>query len=253
MEDLAYGDVTTDALPGLQVPVEAMVMARQDCRVSGLDVVRCVFQTVDPSLVLDVLCVDGDRLVAGQPVCRVSGHAASILKAERTALNFLQHLSGIATTTGHYADAIAHTHTKVTDTRKTTPGLRWLEKKAVVHGGGSPHRFNLGTAVMIKDNHIQAVGSIAKAVASIRQQVSHTTMIEVEVDTLAQLDEALNATVDIILLDNMSPDTVKQAVKTIGGKAISEASGNITLATIAAYAETGVDYISTSKLTLGLQ
>ncbi len=254
LEDLGQGDVTTDNLAVLNTPENqstGSLSVREACVISGLDIACQVFWAVDPALKLDLSVSDGDSLQAGDKVLTVQGQTASLLKAERVALNFLQHLSGIATETRRYADAIAGTSAKVTDTRKTTPGLRFLEKQAVLHGGGSPHRFNLGSSAMLKDNHIKAVGSIKKAVDELRQHLSHTATIEVEVDTLEQVKEAVESGADIILLDNMDPATLCQAVATINGKAIAEASGGITLSQIRAIAETGVSFISTSKITLG--
>jgi nicotinate-nucleotide pyrophosphorylase (carboxylating) len=176
---------------------------------------------------------------------------SSLLKAERTALNFLQHLCGIATCTRQFVQKIDGTPARMTDTRKTTPGLRILEKQAVRDGGGFPHRFNLGTAAMLKDNHIIAAGGIGPAVRLLKQHVSHTVKVEVEIDHLHQLAEALEAGADIILLDNMTPDQVTTAVNQIAGKAITEASGGICLETVRSYALTGVQYLSTSQLTVG--
>ncbi len=255
-EDLSQGDVTTDNLVSLNQPdaqTVAHVVVRQNCTVSGLDMACEVFKTVDSELVLEPKVSNGDTIPCGTTLLVVQGLTASVLKAERVALNFLQHLSGIATETRCYTEAIRKTgaQAKVTDTRKTTPGLRAVEKQAVIDGGGSPHRFNLGSSVMLKDNHIKAVGSITQAVSELRNRVSHTTTIEVETDTLAQVTEAVASGADIILLDNMSPETIEEALAIIDGKAITEASGGISLESIQAIAQTGVDFISTSKITLG--
>jgi nicotinate-nucleotide pyrophosphorylase (carboxylating) len=258
LEDLAQGDITTDNLPKLtEIACTGLFRVRQACVVSGLQVAAQVCKTIDPALQFQAAIQDGDRASAGQVIATVTGSMASILKAERTALNFLQHLCGIATETRRYADALAGTKTKITHTRKTTPGLRLLEQQAVLHGGGMPHRFNLGSCVMLKDNHLQALCrhgamSLADAIQQLRARLSHTAKIEVEADTLEQVQQAADAGADIILLDNMTPEQIREALRIINGRAITEASGGITLETIRAYAETGVDCISTSKITLGV-
>jgi nicotinate-nucleotide pyrophosphorylase (carboxylating) len=247
LEDLAQGDITTDNLPKLtEIACTGLFRVRQACVVSGLQVAAQVCKTIDPALQFQAAIQDGDRASAGQVIATVTGSMASILKAERTALNFLQHLCGIATETRRYADALAGTKTKITHTRKTTPGLRLLE-----------HRFNLGSCVMLKDNHLQALCrhgamSLADAIQQLRARLSHTAKIEVEADTLEQVQQAADAGADIILLDNMTPEQIREALRIINGRAITEASGGITLETIRAYAETGVDCISTSKITLGV-
>jgi nicotinate-nucleotide pyrophosphorylase (carboxylating) len=257
-EDLGQGDATTDNLPKLaEIRQTARLRAREHCVVSGMSVAALVFHSVDPALQFEPLVQDGQSIDPGTIMGTVSGPMASVLKAERTALNFLQHLSGIATETQRYVAAIHGTDTKVTHTRKTTPGLRILEQQAVLHGGGMPHRLNLGSCVMLKDNHLQALAEtsgnpIVDAIVELRSRLSHTIKIEVEADRLEQVQQAADAGADIILLDNMSPETIRQALAIIDGRAISEASGGITLNTIRAYAETGVDYISTSKITLGV-
>lgn len=258
LEDLAQGDITTDYLPQLAaLQREATLRVRQDCVVSGLAIASLVFQCVDPNLRFEPAVQEGQSVTTGTILGRVRGSMASILKAERTALNFMQHLSGIATETRRYVDAVANTPTQITHTRKTTPGLRLLEQLAVMHGGGKPHRFNLGSCVMLKDNHLQALAGnslnpVTEAIHLLRRQLSHTTKIEVEADRLEQVQQAVDAGADIILLDNMSPDMIRQALAIIQKRAISEASGGISLETIRAYAETGVDIISTSKITLGV-
>lgn len=255
LEDLAQGDLTTDHLASLQNhPVGAVIRTRKACVVSGLSVAREVFRQVDPAIVFETALNDGDTVGAVSVLASVRGSAASLLKAERTALNFLQHLCGIATETRRFADKLHGTRTVISHTRKTTPGLRLLERQAVTHGGGKPHRYNLGSAVMLKDNHLLAYPSsqpIFDAVRELRQKVSHTVKIEVEADALAQVQEALSAGADIILLDNMTPEQVQEAVTLIDGRAITEASGNISLETVRLYAEAGVDVVSTSKITLG--
>ncbi|HEY9745257.1 MAG TPA: carboxylating nicotinate-nucleotide diphosphorylase [Oculatellaceae cyanobacterium] len=258
LEDLAQGDITTDNLPSLAAMLrQGVFRVRQACVVSGLTVASLVCQTVDPALDFEPMVQDGDAVAAGQVIAKVSGCMASILKAERTALNFLQHLSGIATETRRYADALVGTRTRITHTRKTTPGLRLLEQQAVLHGGGMPHRFNLGSCAMLKDNHLQSLSpadgnAIAEAVCQLRARLSHTTKIEVEADTLTQVQQAVDAGADIILLDNMEPDTIREALRIIKGRAVTEASGGIAFERLREYAETGVDLISTSKITLGV-
>ncbi len=258
LEDLGQGDVTTDNLPRLaEIQKTAVLRVRQACVVSGMAVAALVFQAVDATLLFEPLAQDGQSVAAGQVIGQVTGSMASILKAERTALNFIQYLSGIATETQRYVAAVAGTHTRITHTRKTTPGLRLLEQQAVLHGGGAPHRLNLGSCVMLKDNHLQALAEhsenpIADAIGLLRGKLSHTTKIEVEADRLEQVRQAVDAGADIILLDNMSPAMIRDALAIIQKRAISEASGGISLETLREYAETGVDYISTSKITLGV-
>jgi nicotinate-nucleotide pyrophosphorylase (carboxylating) len=257
-EDLAQGDVTTDNLPALAALEKIVyVRTREACVVSGLSVATLVFQRVDSALRFVPMTQDGAFVAEDTILGTVQGSMASILKAERTALNFLQHLCGIATVTHRYVEAIAGTKTRITHTRKTTPGLRLLEQQAVLHGGGAPHRFNLGTCVMLKDNHLEALTTqgenpIANAIRTLRARISHTTKIEVEADRLEQVQHAVDAGADIILLDNMSPAQIRQALSIIQGRTITEASGGISLETVRAYAETGVNYISTSKITLGV-
>jgi nicotinate-nucleotide pyrophosphorylase (carboxylating) len=258
MEDLGHGDVTTDNLPRLaEIQKTASIRVRQACVVSGMAVAALVFQIVDAQLVFEPMVQDGQHVAAGEVLGKISGSMASVLKAERTALNFIQFLSGIATETSRYVAAVAGTNTRITHTRKTTPCLRLLEQQAVLHGGGTPHRLNLGSCVMLKDNHLQALAEtnqnpIADAINELRGKLSHTTKIEVEADRLEQVRQAVEAGADIILLDNMSPATIREALLLIQKRAISEASGGITLETLREYAETGVDYISTSKITLGV-
>jgi nicotinate-nucleotide pyrophosphorylase (carboxylating) len=260
LEDLGAGDVTTDNRPALsQIQSKAALRVRESCVLSGLGVGELCFSMVDPQLEFRSIVQDGTAVKANDIVAMVHGSMASILKAERTALNFMQHLSGIATETHRYAEALAETPSKITNTRKTTPGLRLLEREAVLHGGGSPHRYNLGSCVMLKDNHWKALApnassedALKQAMAILRQRLSHTSKIEIEVDTLEQITLALELGADIILLDNMSPDRIRQAIELVNGRAILEASGGITLQTVRSYGETGVPYISTSKITLGV-
>jgi nicotinate-nucleotide pyrophosphorylase (carboxylating) len=246
-EDLGAGDLTTELLSDPQKPVTALIRNRQACVVSGLGVVSEVFRWVDPTVQVVCRAQNGHWLEAGSTVCELSGPLASILKAERTTLNFLQHLCGIATETHRFVQAVAGTQARIAATRKTTPGLRLLEKQAVVDGGGTPHRFNLGSAAMVKDNHRFGFHSFS----TLRERLPHTATLTIEVDSLSQIPEALSAGAHIILLDNFSLADLKTAVNTIQGRALTEASGGVTLDTVRAIAETGVDVISTSRLTLG--
>lgn len=251
-EDLAQGDITSEATVPADRRATAIMLAKQDGVISGIDTARTVFARVDPSVTFESLVSNGDRVTTGTELARISGNARSILAAERTALNLIQRLSGIATKTAEYAAAIEGTRASVIDTRKTTPGARFLEKAAVRHGGGSNHRFNLGDAVLIKDNHLAAIGGaqpIRDAVSAAKLRAPHTSKVEVEVVDLAGVQEALEANADIIMLDNMSPGQMRQAVALVDGRALLEASGGITLDTIRGVAETGVDLISVGALT----
>jgi nicotinate-nucleotide pyrophosphorylase (carboxylating) len=250
-EDLGRaGDITSQAIISPATAARAVIASRQDGVFAGLPFVEATFQTLDPKVGISSELYDGDRIAKGQVLCRVEGDARALLAAERVALNFLMHLSGIATLTAAYAAEIAHTKARVCCTRKTIPGLRIAEKYAVRCGGGANHRFGLDDAVLIKDNHIAIAGSVAEAVQAARAHVGHLVKVEVEVDTLEQLKEALEASPDAVLLDNMDPGQLAEAVKTNAGRAILEASGNIDLTTIRAVAESGVDFISTSKITM---
>ena len=247
-EDIGRGDRTTEAVVPETVTGRARIEAREPAVIAGLEVARGCFAALGKvSWTPEVS--DGDRVEAGAVVVRLEGPLRAILTGERTALNLMQRLSGIATMTRRYADAIADSPAQVVDTRKTTPGLRFLEKYAVRVGGGSNHRAGLDDGILIKDNHIAAAGSVTEAVTRALSEVPHGLKVEVEVQDLDQLDEALAAGAEAILLDNMSPDMVRDAVARAGGKALLEASGGITLETISAYAETGVDLISVGALT----
>lgn len=249
-EDLGRaGDLTTDATiePGTQLT--AHIQARKTGILAGMDAAAYALKLVDDCVALDQKIEDGSRLSPGQTIAVMMGSARSILIAERTMLNFLGRLSGIATQTETYAAAIAHTKAKVVCTRKTTPGHRAVEKRAVRCGGGTSHRYGLDDAILIKDNHIAACGSIPEALQRAHAYAGHLRMIEIEVDTLAQLEEALPHKPHAVLLDNMPPDILREAVAMIDGQCLAEASGGITLETIAAVAETGVDYISVGALT----
>lgn len=248
-EDMNDGDITSDYLIDENLQGKALITSKEDGIVCGLDVVRTVFYIVDKNLFFSKLVNDGDHIKKGMDILEIEGSLKSILKAERVALNFLQRMSGIASKTKKISDLVKDLDVRVVDTRKTTPGLRIFEKYAVKTGGGFNHRFNLSDAVMIKDNHIEAVGSIEKAIKIIRSEISHTRKIEVEVKNLAELNEALDNKVDIIMLDNMSVDDMRAAVKITNKRAILEASGNITEKTIRQVANTGIDIISVGGLT----
>lgn len=249
-EDLGRaGDLTSDAIIGAEVQSELFLVARETGVLAGIDMARLAFELMDAQVEFEPLLADGAVLQKGSRIARIKGSARVILSAERTALNFLCHLSGIASATADIAQRIAPYDCKVTCTRKTTPMLRSVEKYAVRVGGGSNHRFGLDDAVLIKDNHIAIAGSLTVAVERARAAIGHMVKIEVEVDTLTQLDEALAIGVDVILLDNMDTDTLVEAVKRIDGRAVSEASGGITPETAAAVAATGVDRIAIGWIT----
>lgn len=250
-EDLGRGDVTTEAVVDAdESVVRAAIVARAPLVVFGLDVAAAVFLRVDPAIEARAEARDGDPVEAGRVVLGLRGPAGSILRAERTALNFLQRLSGVATLSRRFADAVAHTRARVVDTRKTTPGYRVLEKAAVRAGGCGNHRFDLGSGVLIKDNHIAACGSVGEAVRRARARACHPLRIEVEVDTLAQLEEALDAGAEVVLLDNMTPAQAAEATARAHERGVLvEVSGGIDLDTAPRYAEAGVDLISVGALT----
>ncbi|MFO7777478.1 MAG: carboxylating nicotinate-nucleotide diphosphorylase [Nitriliruptoraceae bacterium] len=249
-EDLGLaGDVTTDAAIDRQARGVAEVVARQAGTIAGLAVALAVFPVLDQEVTTTAEVSDGDRVDAGTLLARVQGPTRALLTGERAALNLLGHASGIATATRAVVDAVAGTGSRIIDTRKTTPGLRALEKHAVRCGGGHNHRFGLFDAVMLKDNHLVASGGIGPAVAAVRTQIGHTVHVEVEVDHLAQVHEALAAGADSILLDNLGDDELHDAVALVAGRAVTEASGGITPERAAAVASTGVDVISLGWLT----
>ena len=250
LEDLGRaGDITTDAIVPASSQATTRLVARQAGVLAGLDLARLAFQLVDPGLVFSARLQDGTRLAAGDEIAVVSGSARAMLTAERTALNFLCHLSGVATATASIADSIAQYRARVTCTRKTLPGLRALQKYAVRVGGGSNHRFGLDDAVLIKDNHVAIAGGVRNAVDRARAGIGHMVKIELEVDTLAQLEEALAIGVDVVLLDNMSLDDMREAVRMSSGRAITEASGRVTPETAPGVAATGVDLIAIGWIT----
>jgi nicotinate-nucleotide pyrophosphorylase (carboxylating) len=250
VEDLGRaGDLTTDLIVPPTQTARATLVARRSGTIAGLVAAQCAFRLVDPQLKIVPQASDGVRVDADTKLAVVEGFARSILTAERVALNFLGHLSGIATATRALVDAVEGTRARIVCTRKTTPGLRALEKYAVRCGGGFNHRFGLDDAILIKDNHIAAAGGIAHAVERARAGTAHMLKIEVEVDTIEQLEVALSLGVDTILLDNMTPELLARAVALAKGRAVLEASGNVTLATVRAIAETGVDYISSGAIT----
>jgi nicotinate-nucleotide pyrophosphorylase (carboxylating) len=250
-EDLGRGDVTSSVTVGAAGPrIVADMNAREPIVAFGVDIAAAVFRAVDPSVELELVAGDGARVDRGGLILTVRGAAHGVLAAERTALNFAQRLSGVATLARRYADAVAGTRTKVVDTRKTTPGFRALEKAAVLAGGCGNHRFDLGSGVLIKDNHIAACGSVRAAVEAAKARAPHPLRIEVEVTNLGELDEALTAGAEIVLLDNMTPAQVEVAAARAHGKGVLvEVSGGITLATIIDYARAGADLISVGALT----
>lgn len=248
-EDLTYNDITTELIVDDDKTVEVVINYRQEGIVCGLPFAQEVYSILDSSVELEILEPCGKKVKAGTDVAIIKGPAKPILTGERTVLNLLQKASGIATITRSYVDKLEGSNTKLTDTRKTTPGNRILEKYSIRVGGAFPHRYNLSDCILIKDNHIALAGSITEAVKRVKQHCSHTTKIEVETENEDQVKEALEAIVDIIMLDNMPPEQIKIMVEIINKKATTEASGNINFDNIAAYAQTGVDYISTSNIT----
>ncbi len=248
-EDVGYGDVTSEATIPVDSTSRAAMLAKQPLVLAGLEVGRAVFFTLDPTIQFTPLVKDGSNVLAGTEIVRLSGNTRALLAGERVALNIIQHLSGIATLTAEYVQQVKGLKAEVLDTRKTLPGLRQLEKYAVRLGGGRNHRFGLFDGLLIKDNHIKASGSIKIAVEQAREKAPHLLKIEVETKTLDEVREAIAAKADIIMLDNMPIDMMREAVAMISGLALVEASGNVTLKTIRAIAETGVDFISSGSLT----
>jgi nicotinate-nucleotide pyrophosphorylase (carboxylating) len=249
-EDIGRGDLTSEAIFSAEDEGKARLVARESFVVAGASSVAArVFNLQNPAIIAGAAVMDGRRVREGDVLLTVSGPVIDLLKAERVALNLLQRMSGIATLTSRFVEKVKDYRVRICDTRKTTPGLRMLEKYAVVAGGGSNHRFNLTDGVLIKDNHIAACGSISKAVERVRETVPHTIRIEVETDLLSQVEECLACGVDIIMLDNMSLQTMTEAVALIDRRALVEASGGVTLDTVQEIAKTGVDIISSGALT----
>ena len=249
-EDLGLqGDITTNATVAADTRATAVIAARKGGVVSGLQLAEAAFRSLDPGVMFKIEKPDASTVKPGDAIARISGKARALLTAERVALNFMGRMSGIATLTRQYADAVAGTKARITDTRKTTPGLRAFEKYAVRCGGGQNHRTGLFDAILIKDNHIVAAGGLKHAIEAARAAAGHTVKLEVEVDTLDQLHEVMNHKVDAVLLDNMTIAQLNDAVKLVAGRCITEASGGVSLETVRAIAEAGVDMISVGALT----
>ena len=248
-EDINYVDVTTDYLIGENDTTTAKFISKDEGVLAGLDVALRVFTLLDDTVSFEIYKHDGDAVQKGDMIARISGKTRALLKGERTALNLLQHMSGIASMTNRCVKLVEGTNAGITDTRKTLPGLRPLQKYAVICGGGKNHRYNLSDGAMLKDNHIDAYGSLTGAVNALRKKIGHMVKIEVETRTLEELDEALTAGADVIMLDNMDYDTMKEAVRRTNGRALLEASGNVTPENIRKVAECGVDSISLGALT----
>ena len=250
VEDLGRaGDITTEAVVPQAARIDAVMAARQPGVLAGLDAALLAFHLLDPGLAIEPLCEDGARLEPRQPVARIRGRAWPVLAAERVALNLICHSSGVATATRALVDAVSGYKAWIVCTRKTTPGLRLLDKEAVRLGGGVNHRFGLDDAMLIKDNHVALAGGVGPALERARAHAGHLVKIELEVDTLEQLAEALEHGVDAVLLDNMDPATLRRAVAMVGGRAVTEASGRITVETAPAIAASGVDLISSGWIT----
>lgn len=248
-EDMPMGDITTYSTVDEDEVCSAKLVAKEDCVIAGIDVFSRVFTLLDPKTYMERYVNDGEKVKKGTLIMYITGNARTMLKAERTALNLLQRMCGIASATRKIADILKGSKAKIVDTRKTAPGLRYLDKAAVRLGGGTNHRFCLSDGVLIKDNHIKAAGGITAAVKRARAHIPHTIKIEVETESMEQIKEALLAGADIIMLDNMSPEAMKEAVDYINGRALTEASGNITVENVEIVARTGVDLISSGSLT----
>lgn len=248
-EDIHTGDITTRAVVPQRRPAKARLIAKEELVLAGSMIAAKVFLRLNPEIIFKPILDEGERAVAGAVIATVQGDAADLLMGERVALNLLQRMCGIATLTSRFVAAVAGTKARIVDTRKTTPGLRELEKYAVRVGGGINHRTGLYDGVLIKENHIVAAGGIAEAIRRARDYIPHTLKIEIETESLAQVDEALSAHADIIMLDNMNLAEMRTAVQTIAGRAVVEASGGVNLESVRAIAETGVDIISVGALT----
>lgn len=248
-EDIGPGDLTTSSILTGEEKGTGCALAKSDLVVAGIDVFIASFRFLDPQAELRESLADGTVAGTGQAIAIVGGSLSALLMAERTALNFLQRMSGISTMTRQFVDAVAGTGAKILDTRKTVPGLRVLDKYAVRAGGGTNHRFALYDGVLVKENHIAAAGGIGNAVQRVRLRVPHTVRLEVEVRNLAELEEALDAGADMVMLDNMDVEAMREAVRRVGGRIPLEASGNVSLANVRSIAETGVDFISVGSLT----
>ena len=249
LEDIGTGDITTKSIIPSNLKAKGIIKTSGEGVVAGLGIACLVFKKLDLDVTFQEKIKDGTKVAQGKVLVEITGPARTILKGERVALNFLQRMSGIATITSKFCQKVKDCPVRIVDTRKTTPGLRILEKYAVCMGGGYNHRFGLYDAVLIKDNHIAVAGGIKSAVNSVRKQIPHTVKIEVEVENLSQFQEALEMKVDIIMLDNMNLDTMKEAVKMVKGKVLIEASGGVTLENVRKIAQTGVDLISVGALT----
>lgn len=249
-EDLGgVGDITTNTIIPPDAQGDASIIVRKPGVIAGLDLAEATFKSLDPDVRFTRIVEDGSKVEAGATIARIAGKTRALLTGERTALNFFGRLSGIATLTAGYVAAVEGTHAKIVETRKTTPGLRALEKYAVRCGGGTNHRFGLYDAVLVKDNHIAAAGGLAEALNAVRTAVGHLVKIEVEVDTLDQLENVLRFPIDAVLLDNMDAGTLKRAIALVKGRVITEASGGVTLESVREIAKTGVDLISVGALT----
>jgi nicotinate-nucleotide pyrophosphorylase (carboxylating) len=248
-EDIGPGDLTTSSILTGEERGAGCALAKSDLVVAGIDVFIASFRFLDPQAELRESLTDGTAVGTGQVIAVVGGSLSALLMAERTALNFLQRMSGIATMTRQFVEAVAGTGARILDTRKTVPGLRVLDKYAVRAGGGTNHRFALYDGVLVKENHVAAAGGIGSAVRRVRQRAPHTVRVEVEVRNLAELGEALEAGADMVMLDNMDVEAMREAVRRVGGRIPLEASGNVSLANVRTIAETGVDYISVGSLT----
>ena len=253
LEDINYVDITTDYLIPEDQENEAKFLAKADGVLCGIEVALRVFTLIQPDFQYEVFIHDGEEVKKGDIIAKIKGKTRTILKGERTALNLLQHMSGISSMTNRIVKIVEGTNASIADTRKTLPGMRPLQKYAVTVGGGKNHRFNLSDAAMLKDNHVDAGGGITNAVTKLRTKLGHMAKVELEVRTLDELREALSVDVDVIMLDNMDNDTMREAVKIADGKALLEASGGITEETIRGVAETGVDIISIGALTLSVK